>query len=183
MKKGFWFVVAVMLLMEMAGCASVQKKFTRKAKTPSHVAASIYLQEGAYQKKFSNEYYYKTHFTMWKTWHGDLINQLGGNQKKVSRCAQETRGHLAEMHRYLTPEKQAELQPELDELNRISERIESGRYSESQYGQTRTDLERIQRLVGNNFYFDKVKAHLLPETVDLGAPAPDSEPQEPETAA
>jgi hypothetical protein len=172
MKKIFWFVFAAMLLIELTGCASVQKKFTRKPKTPSHIPAAVYLQEGPYQKKFSNEYYYKTHFTLWKTWHSDLLNQLGGNQKKVSRCAQETRGHLTEMHRYLAPEEQAKLQPELDELNRICQRIESGRYSESQYGRTRTDLERIQRVVANNFYFDKVKAHLLPETVDLGAPAP-----------
>ena len=179
MKKYFPLVVAGVLLLELAGCASVQKKFTRKPKTPSHIPAAIYLQEGPYQKKFSNEYYYKTHFTMWKSWHGELINELGDNQKKVSRCAQEARGHLAEMHRYLVPAKQAELEPQLDELNRIAASIESGRYSDSQYGQTRTDLERIQRLVANNFYYDKVKANLLPDTVDLGAPAPAEDQEEP----
>ena len=168
MKKTFRFVVAGMLLLELAGCASVQKKFTRKPKTPSHIPAAIYLQEGPYQKKFSNEYYYKTHFTMWKSWHGELINELGDNQKKVSRCAQEALGHLTEMNRYLNAQKQAELAPSLDELSQIGQRIERGVISDAEVGSLRVDLERISRQIGNNFYFDKVQTSLTPETVDLG---------------
>ena len=106
MKKKMIGLVLILAMVGGSGCASVQKKFTRKKVEPTHVAAVMTFEEGAYQKKFSNDYYYKTHFTMWQSWHEELLNQLGGNSKKVARCAQEAAGHLTEMRRYLTPEKQ-----------------------------------------------------------------------------
>ncbi len=168
MKKWMTFLLLLVCVANAAGCASVQKKFTRKKKTPSHVAATIYLQEGEYQKKYSNDYYYKSHFTFWKTWQSELINGLGGNRKKVARSAQEALGHLTELGNYLIPEKKSQLQLEIDSLSKIVRKIESQHYSDSEYGGMRSELERIQRTVSNNFYYDKVKKEILPDGVDLG---------------
>src|SRR3989338_2028103 len=172
MKKWIGFLLMGVVLINSAGCASVQKKFTRKKKEPRHIPAAVYLQEtGSYQKKYSNDYYYKTHFTFWKSWQDELINQLGGNNKKVTRSAQEALGHLREMNNYLTPLKQEELRPQLDSLAKINQRIESSGYSDAEIGSLRVELERIMRIVSNNFYYDKVKNEIIPETVDLGTPA------------
>lgn len=171
MKRRLSILLALILLMNLAGCASLPKKFIRKKKQPKHVASAIYLQSGPYQKKYSNEYYYKTHYTFWQSWHSEWMDQLGGNTKKVRRCAQETVNNLVEMNRYLKPEKQAELEPVLEDLKKLQTRIESGAYSDSDEGPTRVELERLKRAVGNQFYFNKVKDDLLPEEVDLSAPA------------
>lgn len=171
MKRFFKILVVLCLAAELAGCASsmqtIQKKFTRKKKAVSHVPTAIYFEEGAYQKKYSNDYYYKTHYTMFRTWQDDLLDQLGGNDKKVSRCVQESYNHLTEMSQYLVPEKKVELEKEISALKKVMDTIDRGGYS-SQEGSLRVEIERIRRAVSNNFYYDKVKDSLLPDTVDLG---------------
>ena len=176
MKRMLNVFLAVLLVTELTGCATVQRKFTRKKKEPKHIAAAVYLEEGPYQKKYSNDYYYKTHFTLWKTWQDELLNQLGGNSKKVARCAQEAYGNLVEINRYLIPEKQAELKPYLDSMTKISQQLEDGTISQSEEGGVKVELEKIKRVVSNNFYFEKVKDKLVSETVDLGTPEPASTP-------
>ena len=169
MKKILYFFIALILAADLAGCSShtLQKKFTRKKKQPGRIAPVIYTQEGAYQKKYSNEYYYKTHFTMWKTWHGELINQLGGNHKKMTRCAQEAVSHLSEMQHYLAPEEQETLGEELGALKKISKKIEDSVFSDSEIGPTRVELERIRRVVSNGYTFDRVKHAILSDEIDL----------------
>lgn len=172
MKKSAWTVLAIFLILNLAGCATVQKKFTRKKKE-KYEPAVIYLEETTYQKKFSNDYYYKTHYTMWRTWHDELIKQLGGNSKKLSRCAQETYNHLVEMNRYLNDEKKAALQPIMESVSRLTKKIDEGNVSSSDIGNVRTELEKDRRLISNDFYYDKVKDSLIPDVVDLGAsPSP-----------
>lgn len=173
MRKSFKVVTLIVLAAGLAGCATlpttIQKKFTRKPKEVSHKPVAVYTQEGAYQKQYSNDYYYKTHYTMWKSWMSELINQLGGNSKKLSRCGQESLSHLTEMNRYLVPDKQAELKPMLDSLTELVAKLDDRGFSDSELGGVRTELEKIMRIVGNNFYYDKIKASLIPDTVDLGA--------------
>ena len=171
MKKWFFLTLSILLSAQFLGCATVQKKFTRKQKEPAHTPAVIYTEEGPYQKKYSSDYYYKIHFVQWKSWHADLIDDLGGNGKKVERDADEAMNHLTEMSRYLSPAKQAELKPQIDAFAAIVQKIESGHYTEPAGAGFRTELETIRRIVGNNFYYDKVKNDLLPDTVDLGASA------------
>ena len=193
MKKGVLYVLMLTLILNLAGCATVQKKFTRKKKE-KYQPSVIFLEETTYQKKYSNDYYYKTHYTMWRTWHDELIQQLGGNAKKLRRCAQETYNHLTEMNRYLNAQKQAALGPWLEDMKKITDKIENNSYSESEEPGMKTDLEKIKRVVSAGFYYDKVKDSLLADKVDLGdqgaslpedAPAPDAKvsgTQAPETS-
>lgn len=170
MKKTFFYLMVLVLTLEAAGCASVQKKFTRKKKVPAHIPTAIYMDQGPTQKKYSNEYYYKTHYTMWKSWQDELAIQLGGNSKKVLRCAQEAFNHLTEMSRYLTPEKRAILKEPLESLARILKRLKEQNSTRSEQANWRFELEKIKRMVANNFYYEKVKGDILPDNVDLGGP-------------
>ncbi len=151
----------------LSGCATVQKKFTRK-KPEKRKAAAVFLQEGDYQKQYTNDYYYKTHYTQWGTWTDELLLQFGGNRKKMRRCAEESLGHLTEMNRYLQEPKQKELEPFLVDLKRIEKKIDDNTYSESDESMMKADLEKIKRMVASNFYYDKVKDSVLPDRVDLG---------------
>jgi hypothetical protein len=163
-------VVFLLVLSLVGGCAGVQKKFTRKKKEKK-VASSIFIDEGPYQKQFSNDYYYKNHYTLWKSWHDELLDQLGGNQKKVSRAAQEAYNHLSEMGSYLVPEEKAKLDPEVKSLQSIVKQLESTSISKSSLGPLRVELEKIKRLVANDFYFNKVQDKIIAENVDLDEPA------------
>jgi hypothetical protein len=174
--------LTVLLLIGMSGCASVEKKFIRKKKVPAHIPAVVYIEQGPYQKKYSSEYYYKSHFTYWKSWQEELVNNLGANQKKVSRCAEEAWNHLTEMNKYLVPAKQAELAPNLESLGQIAAKISGGNYSRSEKGDLRAELEKIQRIVSNNFYYDKVKNDLVPDNVDLSASNSNTSPAAPQSA-
>ncbi len=177
--RKFLFISLTVCLLAEAGCATVQKKFTRKKKEPAHIPSVIYFsaeggsasggQEGPYQKKYSNAYYYKTHFTMWKSWQDELLLGWGGNNKKWARSAQEAYSHLTEMNRYLVPAKQSQLRPQLDSLSQIMRKIDSGSYAKSEEGGLRTELEKIKRLVAADFYYDKVKGSVLADDVDLGS--------------
>ncbi len=173
MRRSVIMFAVFLVCAELLGCATVQKKFTRKKKEPAHTAAVIYTEEGPYQKKYSNDYYYKIHFTQWKSWHSDLIDDLGGNSKKLERDADEAVNHLEGMNKYLGSPKQQELKPHLEALKAIVEKLESGHYAGSAENGMRAELETIRRNVANNFYYTRVKNDLISDTVDLGtAPAP-----------
>ncbi len=163
-------------LVTFAGCETVQRKFTPKRKTPVRPVASIYYQEGEYQKKYSNDYYYKTHYTLWKTWHDELMDNLGDNSKKVGRAAQEAVGHLQQMQQYLKPEKNAQLQLLINDLGDLLKKLDEAGRGAGNVGPLRTELERIRRGVGRDFYYDKVKNDLLADKVDLGDQTPEPPP-------
>ena len=168
MKNKDKILIGVLLVANLTGCATMQKKFTRKAPEPKHTASVIPTEQGPYQKKFSNEFYYKSHFTLWKTWQSELIDALGENRKKVARAGQEALGHLKDMRQYLLPEKQAELDGQIHDLEKIVTKTDAG-LSASEIGPLRSDLEKIRRIVAANFYYNKVKDQMAPETVDLGS--------------
>ena len=169
MRKKFFYGMLVLCVLAVSGCASLPKKFIRKKPKPEHTPSVVYVEQGPYQKKYSNEYYYKTHYTLWKTWQDEILSNLGGNAKKVSRSSEEAYSHLEQMGRYLKPEKQAELKPLIDELGRYMHRFQEGRDSRPALMALKSDLDTLRRRVNNDFYYDKVKADLLPDTVDLGS--------------
>ena len=166
MKKTITFLLFMTLMVNLAGCASVQKKFTRKKKEPKHIPAAVYFEEGPYQKKYSNAYYYKTHYTLWKSWQDDLINGVGGNRKKTQRNAEEALNHLTEMSHYLAPEKEKQLEPLLGDLTRLVKKIEEDAYANSENATLRVELQKIKRLVDNDFYYDNVSDQILPDVVN-----------------
>ena len=169
MRKKFACLLIVCTAFAASGCDTLPKKFTRKKPKPEHTPSVVYLEKGPYQKKYSNEYYYKTHYTLWKTWQDDTLDNLNGNSKKLARSAQEAYSNLDQMGRYLKPEKLAQLKPLLEELHGYLDKFENANYSRSDASGMKADLERLKRLIANDFYYDKVQGDLLPDNVDLGS--------------
>lgn len=169
-------ILAALIVLALAagttGCATVQKKFTRKKKTPERNRSVIYLDEGAHQKKYSNAYYYKTHFTFWRTWHDELIDNLrNGNNKRLRRSLQEVVSHLTEMSGSLEPEAKSGLDEQIGRLELIRGRIESGYYNAG-FENLRPEIEQIGRVLNSNYSYGKVQDKLRPDQVDLGAGSP-----------
>ena len=177
-----WYLLAVMVF-PMTGCASVQKKFTRKPKEPKHIPAANYFEEGPYQKKYSNAYYYKMHYTLWKSCHEDLTRGTAdGNRKKTERNYEDALNHLMEMRTYLVAEKQKELEPMLNELTELTKKFETGGYSKSEESSTRAELEKIKRFVSSNFYYNKIAGQILPNKINLSVVPPSPNPNPSPTA-
>ncbi len=171
MKRKMAMGLAVLLTLGLVGCETLPKKFIRKKKEPLHKASVIFTDDGPSQKQFSNEYYYKTHYTLWKTWHDDMLDNLTGNSKKLQRAADEAYSNLEQMSRYLKPEKQAQLMPYVKELDAYRMKFKQSSLTQSSANAMRSDIERTKRYVANDFYFDKVKEDVLADTVDLGEAA------------
>ena len=170
--KSVGYIAVITLALQLIGCASLQKKFTRKPKEPLHRPVVIALDQGAYQKPYSNDYYYKTHYTFWHTWHDELLNELGGNSKRVEHAAEEAFSNLQSMNNYLTGDKKTQLALVIDSYSAALRKIDNGRIVSGEEGSVKSELERISRTVASNFYYDKVKDSLLPDTVDLGNGTP-----------
>ena len=167
MRKILRALLIVTLIADLAGCATVQRKFTRKKKEPKHVAQAIAFDKGEFEKKYSNEYYYKTHYTYWKAWQGEWIDGLAGNRKRTARNGQEALSHLEGMTHYLKPEKTRALQNALKELGGIQKTIEAGQLTGSGVGPIRTELEKWRRLITNDYSYEEVRDSLLPDSLDL----------------
>ena len=166
-KKISYFLICAVLIA-VAGCESLPKKFIRKKQKPEHTPAVVLIEQDAFQKKYSNEYYYKTHYTLWKTWQDETLDNLTGNSKKLARSAEEAYSHLDQMGKYLNPEKSARLKPLAEEMSRYQTIFSNGSYTKSDANAMKADLSRIRRLVANDFYYEQVKADLLSDSVDLG---------------
>lgn len=169
MKNKLRLLIVVLVALQLTGCETIPKKFIRKKPKPAYTPSVVYTDQGPYQKQFSNEYYYKTHFTLWKSAQDDAMDSaVGGNSKRLRRSLEEAVSHLDQMSHYLKPEKAAELAPRVEELQKNMALLRSLALSKSREVEMRADLERMKRVVSGDFYYDKVREDVLPDDVHLG---------------
>jgi len=166
--KWLVFLMLGVLLMDIVGCATITKKFKRKSKRKP--IQPVVFTERSFVPEYSNKYYYKTHYTHWKTWHNEWIAYLSRNAKRERRAAGEVLGHLDSMQKLLDETKAQELQGHIDAIQKISKRIRTTSREEQVGTETRLTLNRTKRQISSNFYYEKVKEHLLPDDIDLSAP-------------
>jgi len=155
-------MLIIVMVISLGGCATAKKKFVRKKK--SGPAQRAMYTEKEFVKTYSNEYYYSSHFSMWKVWHDDLIGLLEGNKKSRQRAADETLNHLYEMKKYLNEEKALELQIEIDRVQIAVGRLVGGKPNISSI---RFTLEKSLRLIRSRFFTGDVKEYIKPDEIRL----------------
>lgn len=163
-KKAISSLLIVLVSASFAGCATAKKKFIRKRKEPE-VRPVVYTQD-KFVQQFSNKYHYTTHFTYWKTWHGELINYLSGNAKRARRAGDEAVSHLQGMQRYLIEPKRTELGSQIDDLKAAVRAMDAGGTQGDKSG-LQQRLEKSMRIINSSFYYKKVMPFILPDAVDL----------------
>ncbi len=163
------FTLLVFILLPLTGCQTLKKKFVRRK--PAQVIRPVVFHGEADMRQYSNKYYYQLHFTQWRSWHQEILNNLGGNAKMVERAFDEAVGHLGEMTHYLEEPKRADLQERIDELNKIHATVEA-RGMKPAGTNIRVALEKSLRLITAGFYYDKVAEHVTPDVVDLSRASP-----------
>ena len=165
LKRLLTLVLLACVASSFIGCATAKKKFIRKR--PDKAVQPVMYTEEEQVQKYSNKYQYTTHFTYWRTWHSELLAYLGQNTKREKRAAEEAVGHLDGMKRYLTEPKKSELETEIAVLKDALVTIERG--MSGQRVNLTQKLERSQRVINSDFQFEKVKAFIVPDQVDLGS--------------
>jgi hypothetical protein len=156
MKKALLTIVAVFIAVNMSGCDSIQRKFTRKTKT---VKAPRIFQENKYEKKPSPELYEK-HFAYWQSWSSEILQDLGDNQKKDRQCIEQIIAQVNDMRNILVPEKEDELAKHIKKYEEVRDVILRGQLSQYSRSFALTTLDRQDRIIKNDFCITKVKHYL-----------------------
>lgn len=156
-RKITYFII-VMLCLSMAGCAGLQRKFTRKKKLEQKPVPVITTHD--YAKDLRVEELYKKHFLYWKTWQGELIDRMDAGYKKRVECYDHTLMHLEEMAKYLAESKSKELGSFIGEIKSIDPDIRKKRLSKSEENNMRSLLEKTKRRIDKEFSYSNVKDSL-----------------------
>ena len=157
MKKVIAVLVIAALCLNLAGCETLRKKFTRKKKEP--VKMPRIYQVKKYEKKPTPELYRK-HFSYWASWHSEMIKALGKNSKKDKLCIDEIVSNLNDMHNILLPEKAAALRAHIDKLVKVKDIVYNEEISQFNKTYVIRTLEREERFIKRDFIYAKVKDKL-----------------------
>jgi hypothetical protein len=178
MKKVMSMIVAVCVVVSLAGCDAVQRKFTRKSKTKK--MPKIY-QLKKYDIKPTPELYHK-HYAYWESWQTELIQELGQNHKKDKRCIEEILMQVTAMQNMLVKEKADELGKHVKRLEDVRDTIVQERIDQNNRAATLMVLDREDRYIRSGFCVTKIKNYLK-ESFDEEPPAEDAQEAAPAAAA
>ena len=157
MRKIFSVLIIFFLILNLTGCETVRKKFTRKKKPAPKVPR--FYQVKKYVKRPSPELYHK-HYAYWGSWQSELISVLGKNHKKDIRCIEEIVGQLIDMQNILVPEKGEELTPHINTLVKVKDIIDKENLSQANIDYIKSTLEREDRFIKREFCLSKVKKYI-----------------------
>jgi len=157
MKKTIALILMFFILLNLAGCENVRRKFTRKKKEPVKMPHIYQIKK--YEKKPSPELY-KKHYSYWMSWQSELIKVVGVNHKKDVRCIEEIVSNLNDMQNILVPEKAAELKSHIDKLVKVKDIIDKEEPTQANRDVVVRTLEREDRFIKREFSYNKVKNYL-----------------------
>jgi len=150
----FIFCLSALLLI-MSGCAPLRKKFTRKKKNKNQEAGKFIpvLDPIDYQEKvITFEEKYKYHYSLWKVWNKDLLQNIALNSsaKRQNYLLNQIIEQLDEMKILLADQKQSELDELINDLRKVKQIYEKPSVMRSKFS-TRTKIERNAKSVRNKF--------------------------------
>ena len=156
--KFIFYTVILVLCISLAGCAGLQRKFTRQKKQEEKIGPIITTYD--YAKELRVDELYKKHFLFWKTWQSELIDRMDDSCKKRIECYDEALENLKEMKKYLNDIKAQELEPFLSEITSIGPAIKKDRLTNSEKYKMQQLLEKTKRQIEKRFSYSDVKGSL-----------------------
>lgn len=172
MKRSIIFLIAVSLIINITGCSSIQKKFTRKKKSVKKAPRIYQLKK--YENKPTPELY-KKHYSYWVTWSSEILQTLGKNHKRDIRCIEEIVSNLTDMREMLVDDKAAKLQAHIDKYNKVRDTILQGNLSQFNKTYAMSTLEREDRAIKREFTYKHIEGSMRtsfaeePQVADEGA--------------
>jgi len=140
-KKITMSIFVVFICISLIGCATLTKKFVRKPKGKEKPKEIFQKTNQVYPADIR----YNNYFIYWRTWQGELVLSMGKNNKKVLGCADRALYNLSQMYELLKPKKQKELEPYVDQLQKIVDELHEGDVSTPRQ-------KRIMRALENHIW-------------------------------
>ncbi len=157
-KKYFTIAVSLLLCIALFGCASLQRKFTRRKEKEED--EPLIVTSFNYSKDLRSDELYKKHFLYWKTWHTELIDRLDEDAKKRSSCYNHMYMHLQEMQKYLDELKAKEMEKYRKKMEGIEKDVKERRLTRISRLRIKRSLEKTFRQITKRFSFSDVKENL-----------------------
>jgi len=148
-------------LLNLAGCESFARKFTRKSKKTDQAVEMVLVPEEYKGPNMTKEEIYRQYFLFWKSWQDELINALtqSASLKKKIDCAQEALKNLVNMRGLLIAAAQKNLDKYIAESSELISNMQSDLYGSNNNRYIHT-AERIKSDIQRGFIYPKVRNYL-----------------------
>ena len=166
MKKIFAVMMIICVSVTLVGCDALQKKFTRKKKETKPIPKLYQIKK--YDVKPSAALYSK-HYAYWQSWMSELLQDLGQNRKKDTRCIDEALNQARSMQNILVKEKADELQKQINGLEEARDVIVREELSQFNRSQVLMTLDRADRTIKRDFSIKRIKGYIK-ESFDEAPP-------------
>lgn len=177
MKKMFSILLIFAVLVSLSGCSEEwRRKFIRKKKD---VAKKPRIYQTKRYTKEPTEALYTKHYNYTISWLSELSGNIGQNSKKDARCIEEALGQLKDMQFFLVPEKAQELDKHISRLNGIRDLILRHDLGYANMDYARRSVEREERFLRSEFYYNKIKGHMKKSFDEEEIPAQMAQVQNP----
>lgn len=157
MKKIFVVAMIICIAVNLAGCDSLQRKFTRKKKDTKPIPRLYQIKK--YDIKPSAGLYSK-HYSYWQSWMSELIQDLGENHKKDVRCVEEALSQLNDMRNILVTEKADGLSKHIKRIEEARDVIVREQLTQYNRSWVMTTLEREDRTIKRDFDVARIKGYI-----------------------
>ena len=161
-KKAVLILAVALAVVNMSGCETLKKKFTRK-QNPKKVTPVLVPQD--YKGIYPNAVLYSNHFNYWRSWTEDLIDCLDtqGSNKRERLAAARAVEDLQRMQELLTAEKKEELAKYIKFYEGLQKKMELGQPDKMEASAIKSDLDSRRRVIMRKFEPSQVKAYILKE--------------------
>ena len=161
-KKTVLILAVAVAVINMSGCETLKKKFTRKQNTKK-VTPVLVPQD--YKGIYPNAVLYSNHFNYWRSWTEDLMDCLDtqGSNKRERLAATRAVEDLQRMQELLTAEKREELTKYIKFYEDLQKKMELGQPDKMEASSIKSDLESRRRVIMRQFEPKQVKAYILKE--------------------
>jgi len=152
--SGKIFLVWVCLLsLSLSGCTPLKKKFTRKKKKNQVEEFIPVLDPVDYPAPVqSAKERYAYHYSLWRIWNRDLLQTFDkkSNDKNQKYLLGQVKVQMEEMRKWITSEKQKELNLLMEDINSIAETFNKPASLRNKFS-LKKQLERNAKAMRNKF--------------------------------
>jgi hypothetical protein len=161
MKKLLSVLLFCFLLLDLLGCESFTRKFTRKSKNSPATVEMLLAPEEYKGPNMTKEEIYRQYYLYWSSWQEELINGLTQklSLKKKVDCAQEALKNLVNMKMMLVADAQKNFDLEIAKFNDLLDYLKSDVYGVNDSRNLQA-AQRIKNSIHKGFIYPKIRNYL-----------------------
>jgi len=161
LKRIFFFLLCCFILLDLAGCESFARKFTRKSKKANQPVEMVLVPEEYKGPDMTKEELYRQYFLFWKSWQDELENALTqkASLKKKVDCIQEALKNLVNMRGMLVADMQKNLDVYINKTTELLASIRGDIYGTNDSFNLHA-AEGIKMDIHKGFIYPKVRNYL-----------------------